>query len=158
MREFEVTIAGRTRPLKFTSKDAVTLQKRFGRSPAYLINSACLGFELGKVGADNKPIRNVNLFDYEVQVALLTTALERGGSRPVLDEDDVMEAIDAHLAESEKNSLADLLAPAIKCALYSGAVMQKRIDLDAIREADADAGKASKPAEPPAAIKPAEGI
>ena len=117
MKDFSIEIGGAVRVLRFTSKDGIALHKRFGRSLNDLAWHGLLGYVDGVQTAD---------FDPEVQIAILTAGIVRGGAR--VDEDLVTQWFDEHLAAGKLSG--DLLWPALKAMLYSGIVGGKKRDLD----------------------------
>lgn len=133
MKEFTVEIGDRERRLRFASRDAIELKRRFGKTPSVLLFTDTLGLD-----EDGK--RKPMLMDPEVQVAVLFHALRRGGSK--VTEEQVLDWVDQHLEKG--GELGDLVVPAAKCALYSGAITGRQIDLDAGAE---EPGKAAAGSE-----------
>lgn len=138
-KTFEIEIGGKTRVLRFQLDDALTLQRRFKRSRTELVFRDVLGLEPDAAGVFKG---NVYLFDIEVQIALLTLALRRGGSK--VTEDQVTTWLDEHGQAGGEQ--ADLIVPAAKCALYSSAITGKILDLDK-KEDEPEAGKETAPRE-----------
>lgn len=132
MKEFQITVGGSERRLRYTSKDGVLLYQRFGKPLHPLIRDDALG-----LGRDGKPTRETRP---DVQVALLFLGLRH--DLPRLTEDQLSEWIDLHLEEG--GDLADLVSIASKAAYYSGIVLGRRLDIDEESErTDEQLGKAT---------------
>lgn len=143
MKEFSVDLGGKVRPLKFHTLDALDLKKRFGKGARELIFEDTLGIP-GKPGPDGRFVANAFLQDQEVQLFVLFLALRRGGAK--VSENQLIEWVDEYVkppAEGEATKdFGDLVAPAAKAALYSGAITGRSLDIDEASEEDGE-GKAS---------------
>lgn len=143
-KTFEVALGGKVRRLAFHQRDAIELKKRFGETPHRLLFMRALGLDFEGAKATGKlPQMNPALFDPEVQYAVLSRALLRGGWN--VTEDKVIDLVDEAIQAGEgKVSAADFIAKAVYCAFYSGAVTGSQVDLDARpteSESEEDAGK-----------------
>lgn len=135
-KTFEVEIGGKVRKLGFHQRDAIALKKRFGETPHVLLFVRCLGLDYGSVKAGELPTMRPALFDAEVQMAVLHRALVFGGWN--VTEEAVVDHVDKAVKDSDgKVSAGDLYAPAIRCALYSGAITGTQIDIADAVEAKA---------------------
>lgn len=122
MKEFSITIGGRERRLRFTSRDAIDLYKAFGKPLVELVKYDLVGLD-----DENKQMRTTRP---DVQIAFLHRGLRH--DNPRLTEDQVIDWVDRHLEAGL--DIEELTVPAGKAAYYSGIVFGKRVDVDA--EAD----------------------
>jgi hypothetical protein len=151
MKEYTVVLGGTERKLRFNSFDGVALYKRFKRPLQELLWQGVLGYGRdGQIGAG---------FDPEVQIAVLTAGLVRGGTR--CNEDMVTQWFDTHLQAGKASG--DLLWPAVKAFFYSGAATGVQVDLEELAE---QVGKTTSPVatdsapatEPAGAVRAADGL
>lgn len=140
-KTFEVELGGKSRRLAFHQRDAIELKKRFGEAPHRLLFMRCLGMSFEGLKPGERARMDPGLFDPEVQSAVLHRALARGGWN--VTEEKVIDLIDAAVQGGDgKVSAGDFFAPAVRCALYSGAITGSQVDLEASSEepAEGDAG------------------
>lgn len=145
-KTFSVRLGGQERPLRFTVQDAIALGQRFGDDFKVLFFRDI--FVRGKGPSQSGRI--------EVQTAFLAACIRRAA--PKVTEDFVLEWIDKHFDEGGK--LTELTGPAIRCAFWSGLVLNERLDYDAWLAATADeiAGKDQAPEDStPATDQPQPG-
>lgn len=128
-KTFEVELGGQVRKLAFNHKDAIALKTRFGVKPHTLVFRDVLGFDFSNVEPGKSPRMNPALFDPEVQFAVLHRALLRGGWN--VSEDKVIDLVDAAIQSGDgKVEAGTFIAPAARCALYSGAITGTQVDID----------------------------
>lgn len=135
MKDIRVAIGEKSYPLRFTSRDAIELKSRFGKSPTYLVFQCCYGLEPApnvfyRRDANGKGVVDMGLVDLEVQIAFLHTALARGSrsQESPFDEGQLADLIDKHVAGG--GTRADIVVPAVNAALQSGAITGQRIDME----------------------------
>lgn len=141
MKTFTVHIGGKDRPVRYTSRDAIALKKRFNKALALLIFEDVLGINEGGQFSFNA--------DREAQIAFLHVGLAQAGFKG--REDQVLDWIDAYLAEG--GAIGDFLLPAVNAAFYSGTATGKSVDFEAMVKAqqeDVGGGKAEGTTETPA--------
>lgn len=133
----------RERRVRYTSKDGIALQRRFGRSVAVLIQECLVG--QSDDGVDTK------LYDREVQIAVLHLGLAH--DMPKVLEDQVVEWVDAELIAGR--TIRDVVWPAYKAAMYAG-LLGRSIDVDEVYQ-KVMAGLAEAKGEAPPASGGQEG-
>lgn len=137
-KTFSIEFAGKTRPLRFTSKDGISLYKRFGRPLAKLLMEDCMGArfdERGQLvtGSDSKVVMGGDT-NPEAQAVVIYAGL--ASTFPKLTEEKFLEQLDLHIASG--GTMADWLWPAVKAAFYSGIVNGQSLDLEAAAEKKTD--------------------
>ena len=119
MKEYVITIGGKERRLRYTPRDAIELYKAFSKPLGHLVRQDVLG------GFDAE---NNSLGDYRPDAQVLFLRVGLAHDIPRLTEDQVLNWIEAHLAEG--GNIWDLVWPAAKAAYYSGIVLGRSLDLE----------------------------
>ncbi len=137
MKEFTVTLGGKDRRVRYTSRDGVALEKKFEKPVPTLLLHDLVGQVGGKV--------DVTLYRREVQVHVLFLGLLHDW--PKLIEEQVYDLVDAELLKGR--TIRDIVWNAYKAALYAG-LTGRSIDVDtffeaAVEEATADKAAAGEP-------------
>jgi hypothetical protein len=130
MKEFTVSLGGRERRVRYTSKDGIALEKAFGKSVPLLLQHDLVGQQGGRI--------DVTLYRREVQVRVLFLGLVHDW--PKLIEDQVYDLVDAELLKGR--TIRDIVWNAYKAALYAG-LTGRSIDVDTVVEALAEDEKAA---------------
>lgn len=155
-KDFYVEIGGKSRLLRYRTRQAIELKARFGRPLIRLLREDVMG--LVAEPDPKQPGKTVYVVagttDPEVQVAFLHAGLVH--NNPRLTEPQVIDWIDQHM-EAEGATMGDLIEPVWK-AVFMSKVLGYQLDMDAEAAKAAADSEASGPSEGGKAPEPAPAI
>lgn len=127
MKEFVVDLGGKERRLRYTSRDAIALYKRFGRPVPALLLEDVWGLREAPEGPDGQKAHVFTAHvNPEAQAAVLCLGLRQ--SEPRITEEMLLSWLDAFIEDG--GNTHDLVTVAVKAFFYSGAANGKRTDLE----------------------------